>query len=123
MVALIEIAKNGRKVDAHRPWPRVVVSSDAWRLAIQQLVDTRATLLGLWGDASAMHMALIDEGSTEIIVFTFECPAAKFPSIGALHPPAIRLERAARDRPARSAGPDKTDGPPDARSGRQAATP
>jgi len=97
MVALIEITKNGRKVDAHRPWPRVIVSSTTWRLAIQQLVDTRATLLGLWGDASAMHMALIDEGSTEIIVLTLECPAAKFPSVGALHPPAIRLERTARD--------------------------
>ena len=30
-------------------------------------------------------------------MLTFECPDGKFPSVGALHPPAIRLERAIRD--------------------------
>ena len=31
-----DIAKKGRKVEAHRPWPRAVVASDAWRLAVQR---------------------------------------------------------------------------------------
>jgi Ni,Fe-hydrogenase III large subunit len=94
MAALIDIAKKGRKADAHRPWPRSIVTSDAWKLAVQELVEARATMLGLWGDTGAVHLALIEEPSGEIAVFTLECRNGKFPSVGALHPPAIRLERA-----------------------------
>ncbi len=49
MAALIDIAKKGRKADAHRPWPRAIVTRDAWQLAVQHLVDAGATMLGLWG--------------------------------------------------------------------------
>ena len=97
MTALTEIAKKGRKAEAHRPWPRVIVTSDGWRLATRELVDARATLLGLWGDKNAVHLALMAEPSTEIAVFTLECPEGKFPSVGVAHRPAIRLERAIRD--------------------------
>jgi hypothetical protein len=54
------------------------------------------TLLGLWGDAGAscsVHMAFIDEDSGHVAVVSLECPDGTFPSVGALHPPAIRLER------------------------------
>jgi len=94
MAALIDIARNSKKADAHRPWPRAIVTSDTWRLVAQQLVDAGATMLGLWGDTGAVHLALIEEPSGEIAVFTLECRDGKFPSVGALHPPAIRLERA-----------------------------
>jgi Ni,Fe-hydrogenase III large subunit len=94
---LIDIAKSGRKEEAHRPWPRVTVTSEEWRRAIQELVEARATLLGLWGDKDAVHMALIEEPFAEIVVLTLPCPDGKFPSVGAVHPPAIRLERAIRD--------------------------
>ena len=94
MAALIDIARNSKKADAHRPWPRAIVTSDAWRLVLQQLVEAPATMLGLWGDTGAVHLALIEEPSGEIVVFTHECRDGKFPSVGALHPPAIRLERA-----------------------------
>jgi Ni,Fe-hydrogenase III large subunit len=97
MTALNDIAKKGRKADAHRPWPRAVISSDAWKLALQQLVEARATMLGLWGDTGAVHLALMDEPSAEIGVLTYECRDGKFPSVAALHPPANRLERAIAD--------------------------
>jgi len=41
-------------------------------------------------------MALLAEASDEVAVITHECPDRRFPSVGALHPPAIRLERAIR---------------------------
>jgi len=94
MAALTDIADRGRKVEAHRPWPRVVVTRDAWQLAVRQLVDAGATMLGLWGDRNAVHLALLEEPSGEIGVFTLECPDGKFPSVAALHPAANRLERA-----------------------------
>ncbi len=97
MAALTDIARKGRRVEAHHPWPHTVVTGDGWKQLAQELVDERATMLGLWGDKSAVHLALIEEPSAEIGVFTFECAGGKFPSIGALHPPAIRLERAISD--------------------------
>jgi Ni,Fe-hydrogenase III large subunit len=42
-------------------------------------------------------MALLDEEAHEIAVATYESPDGTFPSIGHLHPPAIRPERAIRD--------------------------
>ncbi len=97
MPRLIDIAKKRRKVEGHRPWPRAIVTADTWRLAVQTLADGHATLLGLWGEPQAVHMALLDAGSADIAVLTIECPDGDFPSVGMLHAPAIRLERAIRD--------------------------
>jgi len=87
----------GRRVDGHAPWPRLVVSEDGWRFAAGQVSAGHWTMLGLWGDAAAVHMAVLHERAAEIAVFTIECPNGIFPSVAALHPPAIRLERALRD--------------------------
>ena len=73
------------------------MTPDAWRRAASELSAGRATLLGLWGDADPaplVHMAVADAAAGEILVVSLACPDQKFPSVGALHPPAIRLERA-----------------------------
>ena len=97
MAPLTDIAKTGRKAASHRPWPRAIVGSDGWQLAVQELVEASATLLGLWGDKDAVHLALLEELSGAIAVFTLPCPDGKFPSVGAHHPAAIRLERTILD--------------------------
>jgi len=94
MGALTDIATGAREVEAHRPWPRAVVTSDIWRRLTKELVDASATMLGLWGDQHAVYLALIEELSGDIGVFTLECPEGKFPSVAAHHPAANRLERA-----------------------------
>ena len=81
----------------HRPWPRVTVTDDGWRQAIDLLADGSCTLLGLWGDTPEIHMALLDETSSDVAVFSYDCKSGKYPSVAARHPPAIRLERAIRD--------------------------
>jgi Ni,Fe-hydrogenase III large subunit len=89
----------GKRVEGHRPWPRVIVTADAWRRVTSEVAAGRATLLGLWGDSSAepcVHMAIMADATGEIAVLTLVCAAGTFPSVGALHPPAIRLERAIR---------------------------
>jgi Ni,Fe-hydrogenase III large subunit len=96
MTTLGELIGMGRRVDAHRPWPRIVVDAAAWRLAADELRDRRLTLLGLWGDRGAVHMALLDEASG-VAILSLDCAAGHFPSVGAAHPPAIRLERTIRD--------------------------
>src|SRR6266568_3937656 len=87
----------GQRVPGHRPWPRVVVGADEWRHAGEALKAGTWTLMSLWGDTRAVHMAVLDEAIADIAVLTFECQDGTFPSVGALHPPAIRLERAIHD--------------------------
>ncbi|HWS10697.1 MAG TPA: hydrogenase expression protein HypE, partial [Xanthobacteraceae bacterium] len=97
MPSLADIIPQGDRVDSHRPWPRVIVTVDDWRHVTGAIAAGRATLLGLWGDSDAtpaVHMAIMAEATGEIAVLTLACPAGTFPSVGALHPPAIRLERA-----------------------------
>src|SRR5437870_3763556 len=84
----------GRRIEAHRPWPRVIVTRDTWGSLAAGLAAGRGTMLGLWGDTAAVHMAVLDEPSGTIAVATIECPDGSYPSVGAVHPPAIRLERA-----------------------------
>ena len=96
MAALIDIIQ-GKRVDGHRPWPRLIVTQDVWRHVANEIAAGRATLLGLWGDASAsctVHMAFIEQDSNNIAVVSLECPGETFPSVSTLHPPASRLERA-----------------------------
>jgi Ni,Fe-hydrogenase III large subunit len=97
MPALIDIIPQGKRVDAHRPWPRLVVTQDIWRVVVSELAAGRTTLFGLWGDADVVpwvHMAIIDDDAGDVAVVSLACPDGVFPSVGALHPPAIRFERA-----------------------------
>jgi Ni,Fe-hydrogenase III large subunit len=77
--------------------PRANVTEDGWSQAIDRLAGGSRTLLGLWGDAGDVHMALFDEQTGDIAVLTYTCKDGAYPSIAARHPPAIRLERAIRD--------------------------
>jgi Ni,Fe-hydrogenase III large subunit len=96
MPALIDTIE-GTKIAGHHPCPRLVVNEDGWCFVASQLSAGYWTLVGLWGDTGAVHMAVLDAGVGEIAVVTMLCPDGHFPSVGALHPPAIRLERALRD--------------------------
>src|SRR5262245_11206862 len=87
----------GERVNGHRPWPRVIVGAGEWRHASEALKAGTWTLISLWGDAQAVHMAVLEEHAADVAVLTFQCQDGKFPSVGGLHPPAIRLERAIHD--------------------------
>ncbi len=74
---------------------RTPVTEQGWNEAIARLGRGQATLLGLWADAGDVLMALLDgEG---VALLSYVCADGKYPSVGARHPPAIRLERAIRD--------------------------
>ena len=95
--ALSDMMAAGEAVAAHRPWPRAIVSAEIWSEAAQQLRDGHLTLLGLWGEPKTVHMAVLDEGTWQGAVLSLHCPDGRFPSVGRLHPPAIRLERTISD--------------------------
>ncbi len=77
-------------------WTRSAVDRETWEQAGERLRSGASSLLSLWGEPGRAHMAVIDS-SHELRVLSFACEANRFPSIGRLHPPAIRLERAMRD--------------------------
>ena len=94
---LARLVEMGDPVLAHRPWPRVQVTAAVWQQAIDGLADGGLTLLSLWGEPTAAHMALLGNGSPSAAVLSIACPENRYPSVGARHAPAIRLERAMRD--------------------------
>jgi len=85
-----------------QPWPRVVVTEDAWRRCASELGAGNATLLGYWSDGEAVHMALVEPAASPAearspFVVSLPCPDGHYPSIASGHLPALRLERAIRD--------------------------
>ena len=85
------------------------VDANAWVAAGERLRAGSHALVSLWGEPGLAHMALSDAaGNLEVL--HLRCGDHRFPSIGRLHPPAIRLERTMRD----LAGLD-AEGAPDAR--------
>ena len=76
-------------------WTRSIVGRAAWEQATQRLYAAEASLLGLWGEPGFAHMALRQSEACEVL--SFACDRNRFPSVGRVHPPAIRLERAIRD--------------------------
>jgi Ni,Fe-hydrogenase III large subunit len=85
----------GVLITPHAPWPRIHVEPATWQQATDRLVDGTLTLLSLWAEPGIIHMAVLDP--PEVAVLTLACPDGTYPSVGARHPPAIRLERAIRD--------------------------
>ncbi|HEX2943821.1 MAG TPA: NADH-quinone oxidoreductase subunit C, partial [Rhodopila sp.] len=95
MSGLSDLLAAGQPVEAHRPWPRVQVDAEGWRAVIAALAAGDLTLLSLWGEPGTVHMAVLSERDAG--VFSLACTDGHYPSVGARHPPAIRLERAVHD--------------------------
>ena len=76
---------------------RRIATEATWHAAVAQLSIGDRTLFGLWGDTAQVHMALLDEAAGKVEILSIECPDDRFPSVGMLHAPAIRLERAIHD--------------------------
>jgi Ni,Fe-hydrogenase III large subunit len=97
MPSLIDLLLEGRKIPQHSPWPRAVVDASVWNFAASELVHGRWSLLGLWGETAAVHMAIMDADAAEIAVVSLDCPDRSYPSVSRYHPPALRLERTVND--------------------------
>jgi Ni,Fe-hydrogenase III large subunit len=97
MPSLNDLMLEGRAVPQHSPWPRAVVDAPAWNFAARELAQGHWSLLGLWGEPSTVHMAIMDAGTAEIATVSLDCPDHNYPSVGLHHAPALRLERAIND--------------------------
>ncbi len=97
MPFLSALLDRGKRIEAHRPWPRVAVDADTWREAALGLGAGEATLIGLWSDGEAVHMGLADPSYAKLAIVSLAVSDSRFPSVGLTHAPAQRLERAIRD--------------------------
>jgi Ni,Fe-hydrogenase III large subunit len=73
----------------------LIVERVQWEDARARLRSGDAALVALWGEPGYAHMALLE--GTELRRLSIACDRGRYPSVGRLHAPAIRLERAMRD--------------------------
>ena len=77
-------------------WTPSLVERQAWEQTAERLRAGEASLLSLWGEPGSAYMALLDATSAARVL-RLPCEGGRFPSVGRLHAPAIRLERAMHD--------------------------
>jgi Ni,Fe-hydrogenase III large subunit len=95
MAWLSDILQQGRPATAFSAHLRVIVDNETWTRVATCLASGQGTLLAMWGEADTVHIAI--QESETIGILTLACPSKRFPSLGAVHPPAQRLERTIRD--------------------------
>jgi Ni,Fe-hydrogenase III large subunit len=97
MSALADLVAKGTPAPQNGPWPRRVIDKGVWEESLHALVGGQLTLLGLWGETADVHIAFLDPASSTVAVLSLPCPEGVYPSVGRVHPPAIRLDRAIHD--------------------------
>jgi Ni,Fe-hydrogenase III large subunit len=75
--------------------PGKTVDAAGWEATTGELAAGGRIMLGLWGGAGCVRMATHAYGVARVLELA--CPTGAFPSVGARHSPAIRLERALCD--------------------------
>jgi Ni,Fe-hydrogenase III large subunit len=75
----------------------MTVNREEWQQTAERLRSGQVSLVSLWGEPGRARMAVMAAASGQITVLQLACEANHFPSLGRLHAPAIRLERAMRD--------------------------
>jgi len=79
------------------PFAATPVTRQEWVALAHALAANRFTLISLWGEEGAVCMALHDAQARRVAVARLSNAAKDFPSGGAHHAPAQRLERAVSD--------------------------
>jgi Ni,Fe-hydrogenase III large subunit len=100
MISLRETLRKVRyeqRTGQARPLARRVVDQTGWLRAISEISKGRGDMLSLWSDGADVYMAVLDQDASKIGLLTIMCPNGRFPSVAAIHPPALRLERTIQD--------------------------
>ncbi|MGD9895572.1 MAG: NADH-quinone oxidoreductase subunit C [Candidatus Methylacidiphilaceae bacterium] len=95
--SLLELLRSRNLAEHRRPWPRFVVDRSLWQTAGSILAEGSGSLLALWGEPDRIHLSFWEPAHEEAGMISLPCPEGRFPSIGRMHPPALRLERAIHD--------------------------
>ncbi|MDO8534537.1 MAG: nickel-dependent hydrogenase large subunit [Xanthobacteraceae bacterium] len=88
--------KTAPERDASRSSPRRL-DAKAWIKRAKAFGHGKEELMALFADTDCVHMVVRRAGSKELEQLTVAVEDGRYPSVGAHHAPAIRLERAIRD--------------------------
>jgi Ni,Fe-hydrogenase III large subunit len=94
---LLELLGSYRAKPGHHPWPRFQVTPETWLDLGAGLADGRLDLLALFAHGALVNAVLFEPETQALAVAGIVAHGGRFPSLGALHPPALRPERAIRD--------------------------
>lgn len=78
-------------------FPRRDIDAESWRLNAKALGKGEGELLALFADGGTVNMVLRGAGEDGARILSIKAENERYPSVGAHHPPAIRIERAIRD--------------------------
>ena len=82
--ALVDFARTGALVEAHRPWPRYRLDRAGWDRLIAALAVHDWSLVALWGEPGTVHASLRDEEDGALALLSLDCPDGRFPSLSAV---------------------------------------
>jgi len=82
---------------ATQNWTRSDLSREQWGHTAARLQRGELALLGLWAEPRRAYLAVTEHDTSSFAVLSVACEEGRFPSVGRVHPPAIRPERAIRD--------------------------
>jgi Ni,Fe-hydrogenase III large subunit/Ni,Fe-hydrogenase III component G len=85
------------ETDTKTFWPRREVDKKTWTDCVEALGRGEGELFALFADNERVHMALRGAGEDSARILSIKTENGHYPSVGACHAPAIRLERAIRD--------------------------
>jgi Ni,Fe-hydrogenase III large subunit len=88
---------NATPASSCRPWAREEVDDAGWRAAARKIADGKADLVSLWSDGDSVYLASLQTGGSTPRIISIKCVDQRFPSVGRLHPPALRFERTVAD--------------------------
>jgi Ni,Fe-hydrogenase III large subunit len=94
---LLDLLGAVRARPGHRPWPRFQVTPELWADLGAGFADGRFDLLALFADDPEVHAVAFEPETQTLAVATITAHGRHFPSLGAVHAPALRPERAIRD--------------------------
>jgi Ni,Fe-hydrogenase III large subunit len=87
--------ERSKRAAVERTWARREVDTKGWVAEAEALRRGAGELVALFGDTDCVHMAVREDAGARLL--TVPVSAGRYPSVGARHAPAIRLERAIRD--------------------------
>ncbi len=80
-----------------QPWPRHVLSQDAWSDFLAARAEPPLTLLALWADTAQAHVMLIDKAALAVQVISTTVEAGRYPAVSPHRPTAAPFERMVAD--------------------------
>ena len=79
-------------------WRREAVDEAGWKRTIEEIAGGASDMLSLWSDGASVFLAVFEKDTQSVCIVSLDCAASRsFPTVGYLHPPAIRQERTIRD--------------------------